>query len=235
MKRRTRTWLIGFSSIEFNDDENYRLQVSIPVMKTNGFIPMEHLSDFPQLCRGLLTCYQPGDMIDESLLWQLKKEEVMLTLKASILHFAKDSRFPRSLDEIVVNSVFPCVSTRKQDFGVFVSLLCPPRSFDVLCPKTKMSSSLFESFSTGLKHQTIEGKVLNVDSAKKKVALSILKADSPQHPAETLDSYFQVILISLSYGKQCEIIENYSGTTCNVIFRIWIESARNGSTVRMRN
>lgn len=173
----------------------YYLQVSIPEMKTNGFIPMEHLSDFPQLCRELLTCYQPGDAIDEAILWQAKKNETMLTLKASILSFAKDNRFPRSYDEIGVNSIFPCVSMRKQDFGVFASLLCPPSSVDVLCPKTKMSRSLFESFSAGLKHLTMEGKVLSVDAEKKKVALSILKADCPQHPAETLDSFFQVIFI----------------------------------------
>lgn len=177
--------------VKVNAEEGHRgLEVNIPEMKINGFIPVEHLSDFPQLCSDLLNCYRVGDSIEQAVVWDVTKVETMITVKPTILRWVIDNRFPRSFDDIVVNSIFPCVSTHKQDFGVFATLLCPPSNVDVLFPKTKMPSSLLEAFAGGLKHATMEGKVVTVDADKKNVALSLLKADGPQHARDTLDSYF---------------------------------------------
>ena len=149
------------------------------------------MSDFPCLCHELLECYHAGDVIADAILWEATKLQTIVTLKPSLIRFAKEDRFPRDIGQVGINLVFPCVATHRQDFGVFAKLLCPPAKLDVLFPRLKMADALFSSFADGLKHFTMEGKVVSLDVEKKKIGLSVLAGDAPLYPVETLNSFLQ--------------------------------------------
>lgn len=164
----------------------------MPTLKIKGFIPVDHLSDFPQIGPSLLQSYRVGQTIDEAVVWSSSKLQTVLTLKRSIINAAAETRFPKSAQEVEEGDVYPCVSMRHQSFGVFAKLLCPPSQCDVLFPKSKMPEALYAAAKKDtLQHLTLEGKVISVDQEQKKISLSALDADVPLCSDQVLDAYFK--------------------------------------------
>ena len=136
----------------------------------------------------MLQSYQVGETIDEALIWSSSKYQTVLTLKRSIIDCATENLFPKSIQDIEVDDVFPCVSTRHQPFGVFAKLICPPTYCDVLFPKKKMPQDLYSEAKK--EHLSLEGKVISVDVEEKKISMSALAADVPLRCGKVLDAYF---------------------------------------------
>ncbi len=168
------------------------LQVSIPSLDATGLIPVEHLSDFPKGASQLLDCYRPGEVIKEAVVWMSSKLQTVLTLKPNIVNFIKENGYPKSVDEVAIGSILPCVATCHRSFGVFASLLCPPNKFDVLFPACKMSPNLYSYMENGTKHMTLEGEVIKVDKEEKKIFLSALNAYVPENAAHVLEAFLKV-------------------------------------------
>lgn len=167
------------------------LQVSIPSMKTAGFIPVEHLSDFHKTAPHLLHCYRPGQIIDEAVIWVTSKLQTVLTLKPTIVNFIKENRFPESINEMGMASIFPCVTTRHKHFGLFASLMCPPNKFEVLFPSSQIPPDLQSVLQKGVQHLTVEGQVIKVDKEDKKIFLSALNTSAPQNAPRLLEAYLR--------------------------------------------
>ena len=167
-------------------------QVSIPSLSTTGFIPVEHVSDFPGIGPHLLQCYTTGDIIKEAVIWISSKLQTVLTLKPTIVNFAKEKRFPPSVEDIGVNSIFPCVSARRKPFGVFAQLLCPPSKCDVLFPCSKMPPKLYSALEKeDVQHISMEGQVIKVDKKHKKVFVSVVDGAASKNAAQLLYDFFQ--------------------------------------------
>ena len=144
----------------------------------------------------MLRLYRAGDVIPEAILCSVSELQTIVSLKSSLIKFAKTENFPASLAEIQVNSVFPCLFSRKRDFGVFAKLFCPPGQFEVMFPKSKIPESLRSAIeeSAGDQSSTVmEGKVLSVDVENKKVSLSALVTDVTSHPADVLATYLKQV------------------------------------------
>lgn len=153
---------------------------------------MEHLSDFRKAASHLLDCYRPGQVIKEAVVWQSSKMQTVLTLKPNIVNFIKENVYPKSMDEIKRGSILPCVATCHKPFGVFASLLCPPHKFDVLFPSSQMSPNLFSDLENATMNMTLEGQVIKIDRATKKIFLSVLNPYVPENTAHVLESFLQV-------------------------------------------
>uniref|UniRef100_A0A0P6D669 Programmed cell death protein pre-rrna processing protein rrp5 n=1 Tax=Daphnia magna TaxID=35525 RepID=A0A0P6D669_9CRUS len=167
------------------------LEVSIPSLKSTGFIPVGHLSDFAKFAPHLLHCYRPGQIIDEAVIWVSSKLQTVLTLKPIIVNFIKENRFPESIDEIGMVSVFPCVAARKSPFGIFASLLCPPNKFEVLFPCSQIPPELHSLSEKDVQHLTMEGQVIKVDKEEKKISLSALNTSVLQSDARVLEAFLR--------------------------------------------
>ena len=159
--------------------------------KLKAFIPVEHLSDFPSLCTSLLGCYRAGVTISETVIFSTSNLQTVLTLKQSIVSYAKENRFPQSIKEVGVGSIFPFVFSRHRDFGVFASLLCPPTDCSVLFPRSLLSNRLASVLNEDVHNISMLGKIFSVDLDQNKISASALPIDLPQNPSDLLDAYFQ--------------------------------------------
>lgn len=165
-------------------------QVSVPGLKSKGFVPMEHLTDFTSLAGHLFKCYSVGDVIKEAVVWSSSELQTILTLKPSIVQFVKEDRFPKSFDEVQVNASYPVVLAKHRDFGVFATLLSPPGSVEPLFPISKLPPLVYRHVKTG-RDVSLEGKVITIDAEKKRITLSGLDEDVGETSAELLDNYLQ--------------------------------------------
>ncbi|XP_057371391.1 protein RRP5 homolog [Daphnia carinata] len=167
------------------------LEVSIPSLKSTGFIPVGHLSDFPKLAPHLLHCYRPGQIIEEAVVWVCSKLQTVLTLKPIIVNYIKENCFPGSIEEMGMISVFPCVAARQRSFGIFASLLCPPNKFEVLFPSSQIPEELHSLSEKDVQHLTMEGRVIKVDKEAKKISLSALNTSVLQSDARVLEAFLR--------------------------------------------
>ena len=139
----------------------------------------------------LLQCYKTGDVIEDAVVWHGSKLQTVLTLKPTIVDFAKANNFPASVDEIGVNSIFPLVSTHHKTFGVFASLLCPPQSCEVLFPHSKLPSEIFSALEKDVRYLTMEGKTIKIDQETKKIFVELNSATPTDKGVLLLKNYLQ--------------------------------------------
>jgi hypothetical protein len=144
---------------------------------------VEHLSDFSKCAPQLLHCYRPGQVIEEAVVWVYSKLQTVLTLKPTVMKIVKENCYPKSVDEIEMNSILPCVALRHKLCGVFASVLCPPKKFDVLFPSCKIPPQLNSSLEKDTMHVSLEGQVIKVDKEENKIYLSALNPYNRENAA----------------------------------------------------
>jgi rRNA biogenesis protein RRP5 len=150
--------------------------------RVSGAVTAAHVSDFPETGAAIVQALRIGDEIGPVVVLETKPNDkkssrCVLSLKRSLVAFARRGALPASVADVAVGASYPGYVASVAGGGVFVRFLgrltglCPPSGFQTCFSKTAIEPS--DRFALG---QTVVARITAVDATASPPRLSLTLA-----------------------------------------------------------
>ena len=150
--------------------------------RVSGAVTAAHVSDFPETGAAIVRALRIGDEIGPVVVLETKPNDkkssrCVLSLKRSLVAFARRGALPASVADVAVGASYPGYVASVAAGGVFVRFLgrltglCPPSGFQTCFSKTAIEPS--DRFALG---QTVVARITAVDATASPPRLSLTLA-----------------------------------------------------------
>ena len=150
--------------------------------RVSGAVTAAHVSDFPETGAAIVRALRIGDEIGPVVVLETKPNDkkssrCVLSLKRSLVAFARRGALPASVADVAVGASYPGYVASVAGGGVFVRFLgrltglCPPSGFQTCFSKTAIEPS--DRFALG---QTVVARITAVDATASPPRLSLTLA-----------------------------------------------------------